>query len=231
MLEVAGPATFAQRRSELGQRQLASELGGRCDLEHRQRISAREVGAEGDEGAGVVLAQCTAERVHLALTAPDRRLVRPRQELHRLRELGVAGDWAVVVAVGPDQVGEHLRVAGVGLRSRDGVALAIAGSRHRVDRVELIAGGDQRVHEQAAVGLDADHDRLVLAGVLGDELVQLGDPDHAVGDPTLCEHRPVACHHAAVVVVLGPAHSDKEHRSSSLSIIDEPEERCGDLMD
>ena len=76
----------------------------------------------------------------------------------------VSGDRPVVVAVGADQVGQHLGVAGVGLGPGDVVAVAVAGHRQRVDGVHLIARRGQRVHPQAPVGLDADHH---LAGFVG----------------------------------------------------------------
>ena len=52
----------------------------------------------------------------------------------------IAGDLAVVVTVRAYQVGEDLRVAGVGLGTTDVVALAITGHRARVDRVDVVAG-------------------------------------------------------------------------------------------
>ncbi len=60
-------------------------------------------------------------------------------------------------------------------------------------------------------------DRFVVVGVLGDQPVELADPGHAVGHPAFAEHRSVLGHHADVVMVLGPVHSHKEHRSSSRS--------------
>ncbi len=67
------------------------------------------------------------------------------------------------MAVGADQVGQQLGVAGIGLRAGDLMAVAIAGHCQRVDREHLIAGRAQRPHPQAAIGFDTDHH---LAGFL-----------------------------------------------------------------
>jgi hypothetical protein len=49
------------------------------------------------------------------LPRPDQILVGTGQHLDRLGQRAVAGDLAVVVAVGADQVGQHLGVAAVRL--------------------------------------------------------------------------------------------------------------------
>jgi hypothetical protein len=53
--------------------------------------------------------------------------------------------------------------------------------------------------------------------MLGDQSVEIADPNHAVGHPTLAEHHTVLGHQAHVVMVFGPVHSYKEHDSSSRS--------------
>jgi hypothetical protein len=123
----------------------------------------------------------------------------------------------VVVPVGPHQVGQHLGVACVGLGSRGGVAISITRCGQRVDGVDLVASGQEGIHHQASVDLDADDYRFVIASVLGDQFMQIADPNHAVGHSSLAEHRSVLGHHADVVMVLGPVHSYKEHCSSSRS--------------
>jgi hypothetical protein len=71
---------------------------------------------------------------------------RAGEDLDRLHIRTVAGDRPVVVPVGAHQVREQLGVTGVGLRTGDVVAVAVARDRERVDRVDLIAGGGQRLH-------------------------------------------------------------------------------------
>jgi hypothetical protein len=92
------------------------------------------------------------------LPAPDQVLVRPGQHLDRLGERAVAGDRAVVVPVGADQVGQHLGVAPVGLGPGGAVPAAVAADSLWVDRIHLVAGGQQRADQQAPVGLDANRD-------------------------------------------------------------------------
>ena len=109
------------------------------------------------------------------------------------------------------------------------MAVPIAGGRHRVDGVDLVAGPDQGADEEPPVDLDADGHRLVLVGELAHHLVQLAHPAHAVGHPTLAENVARFIHHTDVVMVLGPVHSHKEHLTSSFS--SEPEELRSALMD
>ena len=60
--------------------------------------------------------------------------MRAGEHLDRFRLGAVAGDRAVVVPVGADQIGQQLGVGGIGLGARDVVAVAVAGHRQRVDR-------------------------------------------------------------------------------------------------
>jgi hypothetical protein len=78
------------------------------------------------------------------------------------------------VAIGANQVGQHLDVHGVGLGSGQVVADAadaVAGHGQRVDRVDLIIRRDQRLDSQAPVGFDAHNDFAWLVGQAGRQLV------------------------------------------------------------
>ena len=59
------------------------------------------------------------------------------------------------------------------------MAIAVAAHRQGVEAVDPVAGPHQRVDEQAAIDLDADHDLIGLLGVIGDQAVQLGEARHA----------------------------------------------------
>ena len=85
----------------------------------------REVG-EGAERARKVLQQRVPEAVALARAVPDELLLGAGAHLHGGGGRAVACDLAVVVAVGADEVGEHARIAAVGLPAADLVALAVA---------------------------------------------------------------------------------------------------------
>jgi hypothetical protein len=132
--------------------------------------------------------------------------MRPGQQFHPFGEIGVTGNRAVVVPVGSDQVGQHLGVARIGLRSRRRVAVPIARGCHRVNRIDLVASRQQRPDHQTPVDLDPD-----------DESMELADPGHAVGDAAFAQHHAVLRHHADIVMVLCPVHSHKEHCISSRS--------------
>src|SRR4029453_9746261 len=93
--------------------------------------------------------QQAAELVDLPSAGPDQAPGGGGQNLDRLGQLAVTSDRAVVVPVGPDQVGQDLGVPCIGLGTRNGVAVAVAADGQRVDRIHLIAGRDQRPHEQA----------------------------------------------------------------------------------
>src|SRR5207248_7234893 len=58
-------------------------------------------------------------------------------------------DRPVVVAVRAHQLRQHQGVTGIGLGARGRVALPVAAGRQWVDRIDLVAGGDQGLHEQA----------------------------------------------------------------------------------
>jgi hypothetical protein len=64
-------------------------------------------------------------------------------------------------------------VAGVGLLARDGVAVAVAGRGHRIDREHLPLPCPQHRDQQAAGGLDRHRDRVLLGvAVFGEQLQQ-----------------------------------------------------------
>ena len=137
--------------------------------------------------------------------------MRPGQHLERLDLGSVGSHEAVAVAVGAHHVGEHLGVAGVGLGAARRMAVSIARRRHRVHRVELVAGGHQGADEKAPVRLDADHHFLGILDVSFDELVKAGDALHPFGQAGLGKSSALLVAHMHVVVGLSPIHSHKDH--------------------
>jgi hypothetical protein len=56
------------------------------------------------------------------------------------------------------------------------VAVAVAADGQRVDRIDLVAGRDQRPDEQAAVGLGPHHHLDRISPMGGKQLMQRGQP-------------------------------------------------------
>jgi hypothetical protein len=76
------------------------------------------------------------------------------------------------VPVGAYQIGQHLRIGGIGFSPRHLVTVAVPRHRQGVDRIHLTARRDQRLHPQATVCLDADHPLARLIDTPGDELME-----------------------------------------------------------
>jgi hypothetical protein len=103
--------------------------------------------------------------------------VGPGQDLHGLGQIAVTGDRPVVVGVSAGKLGQHLGVTRIGLGARGRVPLPVAGGRHRDHRHHHIAGGDQRPHEQAPIGLCGnDH----LGRIVGPRRHQVVKAGHAL---------------------------------------------------
>ena len=174
-VEVALAPSGFERRPDLRHTQPARVGGGRGATQNGQRVAVGQI-VERLQRGGVVLAQRAAQAVGVAGARPDQILVRSGQHLDRLGVAAVAGDPAMVVPVGAHQISQQFGIRGIGLGSRDVVAVAVAGRRQRVDREHLISGCGQAIHPQAPVGFDTDHD---LAGFLGVRSHQLVKHPHA----------------------------------------------------
>ena len=119
------------------------------------------------------------------------------------------------MAVGADQVGQQLGVAGIGFRAGDLMPVAVAGHRERVDRVHPVPGRTQRPHPQAAIGFDANHHLAGFLGMAGHQLVEPSNARKSFGQPTRRQPRPISIHHVNVVVVFSPIVPDKDHTVAS----------------
>ena len=130
----------------------------------------------------------------------------------------VGGQRPVEADVGAQHVGQHDRVAVVGFAAGDGVPVPVAGDRHRVDGVDLAAGGAQAGHQQPARGLDRHRDQ-VLGGVavLGEQAQQLREPGRVVADAAAGQQVPVRAGQGDVVVVFGPVDPAVNVHASSVS--------------
>ena len=115
--DVALPPTAFERGLDRGQAQVGALLGGRGATQHPQGIAVGQV-LEGLQRGRVVLAQRAAQRVGVPGACPDQVLMCPGEHLDRLRVGAVAGDRAMVVPVGADQIGQQFGVAGIGFGAR-----------------------------------------------------------------------------------------------------------------
>jgi hypothetical protein len=147
--QVAPPASPEQRPPHRCAGEPPALLGGWRQLEHRQRLEFAQLGTHCDPARPGELAQRAAQRVDVPLPAPDQALVRSGQDLDRLGQRAVAGDRPVVVAVGADQLGQHLGVPAVRLGPRAAMPAAVAADHLEVDRIHLVAGCQQRADQQA----------------------------------------------------------------------------------
>ena len=165
---------------------------------------------EGDQRSRVVLAQGVAQGVGLASPGPDEALVGPGEHLDRAEQLAVGGHHSVVVPVGAHEIGEHAGITAVGLRPARRMTIAIARRRERIDRVDRVAGRDQRAHEQAPIGLDADDHLGGRLGMLRQQGMQPGHAIEPLGYPARGQHPALGVEHAHVVVRLGPVDSNED---------------------
>src|SRR5262249_49545224 len=186
-------------------------------VEQLQRVGAGEV-VVGDQGGGEVIPQRVPQPVEVAGALPHQGLVRAGDHLDRLRLGAVPGHRAQLVTVGPHHVRQDVRVTRVALPPRDTVALPVAGHLQRVDRVDLVAGGDEGLYPRAAVGLDGDHHLcgpVALAEMLADHRVQPGDARDAFGQLRLGQPAAGGVLQLHVVVVLGPVVAYEQQTLSS----------------
>ena len=98
-----------------------------------ERVGCVEV-LKGQQGRGKVLPQGGAQPCDMTAAVPDQRLVGARGQLDRLTQVGVLSDRSMVRSVQADDLGQQVRIGRIGLSSRGGVPLAVAGHRKRVDR-------------------------------------------------------------------------------------------------
>ena len=117
------------------------------------------------------------------------------------------------------QLSQHVRIAGIALGAGGAVPLSVARHLPRVDRVDEVAGSDQRLHPRPTVGLDPDDDLVglgVLIEMVGDQGVQRGQPRHTLGQPPTGQPPAGLVEQLHVVMGLGPVVSQEQHRVSDL---------------
>jgi len=81
--------------------------------------------------------------------------------------------------------------------------------------MDLIAGRDERLNPQPAIGLDPDHDLAGFVRVTRQEFVQLADPVQSLGKTTSLQRRAVPVQHLDVVMFFGPVVANEDQYRSS----------------
>ena len=132
-------------------------------------------------------------------------------DLDTLGKSRVASDLAMVVAIGAHQLGKHLRVARIGLRSRQCVPIPISRCCFRVDRVHDVTGLDERVHPQTSIGLNPNDHVAGISCVSGDEVMELGHSLDALRQSSRRQLRAGFIAHVDVVMSLGPIIANEYH--------------------
>jgi hypothetical protein len=156
-------------------------------------------------------------RWKVRVRSPDQRLVGAGDDLDGLGLVAVPGHRPQLGAIDADHVRQRVRVALVALGPRGAVPLLEPGRLPRVDRVDAVAGRDQRLHPWTPVGLDPDHHLpglQVLTAVPGDESVQLRDALHALRQSGGGQLEARLVLHLDIVVVFSPVVADEQQQSS-----------------
>ena len=173
---------------------------------------------------GKELPQRGSQPLEVAGAVPDERLMRASHQLQPLHLRAVPGDRPVMGPIETDDLGQHVRVSTVGLRPGGAVPFPVAGHLHRIEREHLVTGRGQRRHPGAAIGLDANQHALrdeaglrvdvVVAQVLGEQLVQPSQAGNALGQPRPGQPPPALVLNLDVVVALGPVITHEQHLRS-----------------
>src|SRR4051794_11928412 len=93
------------------------------------------------------------------------------------------------------------------------MAFPVAGRLQRVDRIDGVTRGDQRLHPRAPVGLDPDQHLLGLRTLLQmvpDQGVQYREPLDPLGEPAADQQPAVVVFDLDVVMGLSPVIADEQ---------------------
>jgi hypothetical protein len=177
-----------------------------CLGQQLQRISAGQVG-ERDQRGGEELPQRVPQPQGVPSPLPDQRLVRAGHHLDRLGLVTVPGDRAQLMGISAHHIRQGVRISGITFRARDAAPLPVTGHPQRVDRTHPIPRRDQRTHPRATIGLNPDRHLCrvtILLQMLGDQLMQPGDPGDPFLQPGLSQHSTRLVLELDVMVLLSP---------------------------
>ena len=127
--------------------------------EEGKRDRSIDVGEDGGRARPEALEQA-AELVGQADAGGDEVVAAAHECAQRLDHVADGRERAEAVAVRAQDVGEHVGIAGIGLRPGGSIARPAGLHDIRMDRHDHMAGGDQCLHDEAGGALDGDGQRL-----------------------------------------------------------------------
>ncbi len=134
---------------------------------------------------------------------------------HDAQRGGVLGQWgrsAQPVGAQPQVLGDHVRVARVGLRPGDHLALPPGLDRVRLHRDHRVPGGEQRVDQPPVRALDR-YRHVTGRAQLGQSADQAGERGRGVGDGERRDRATGWVEHAHRMGLRGPVDPDEEQRT------------------
>jgi hypothetical protein len=109
------------------------------------------------------------------------------------------------VCVGPQDVGENDRIAGVRFGAAGPMPIPITGNGVWIDGIHRPTGGEQRGNQEQARALDRHWDRFIQAfATFSEHTGQLGEASGTNTDPPLRQNIARLINDSYVVVVFGP---------------------------
>src|SRR5664280_2359648 len=112
------------------------------------------------------------------------------------------------------------------------MTIPVATRRQRIDRIYLIASGNQCLDEKTLIGLYADNHVRRLVCMRGYQFMESSDAFDALLKPTLCQPGTVGVFDVNVVMILCPIIAYEYHSCLLARLLPANRRKlCGDLMD
>src|SRR4051794_24149331 len=111
-----------------------------------------------------------------------------------------------------------MRISTIGFSPRRAMTFSISSDLHRIDRIHLISGSDQRRNPRSPIGFDTNHyvgGLGILPKITGDPLMQSRHTSDPLEKPPANQAAARLIHHLHIVMILSPVIPHKEHPSPS----------------
>jgi hypothetical protein len=143
-------------------------------------------------------------------------------DLDGLGGFTVTGHRPQLSPVDADHVSQGMSVTFVALGPRGAIPFLEPAGLQRIDRIDLIASRDQRLHPRAAVGLDSDHNLVRFlkppgADGLSYQRMQLGDPSDPLRQLPGRQYPSGLVLDLHIMMVVGPVITDEQQQRFPLS--------------